>query len=293
MRELASLIMRSRLHAVFVAGVFGALSLVFLPAAFLSAAALGLIALRKGIANAFIIAMGASCLVAAGWWMVNLRPGLGFPIVLVLWIPVLVGCVVLRRSRTQGLALLTVASLCVLWVIAMHLMTGDVVAFWRNWLARAVSGVPGATVQGFERDGTLPLMNGLVAYFLGFSAMLSVLMARWMQSLLYYPGGFGEEFRRLCLPPVLAVMVIASLLAVSAFSRVLLSDLFLIGLMMYLFVGLAVIHGILNKRRLSWVWAAPPYIAMAMMPQYAILGLAFLGAADGFARFRARVADIS
>lgn len=292
MHEIAALVMRSRLHALSAAGLFGALSLLFLPAAFLSAAILALVVLRRGVAGGLTVALGAACLVAAGWWLVDLRPGLGFPVVFMLWLPVFVGGGVLRNSRSLGIALLSVAVVCVAWVIVMHMVTGDVVAFWRGWLARAVAGVPGATLQGFERDGTLPLMNGLAAFTLGFFATLSLLLGRWMQSLLYYPGGFGEEFRGLRLSWRLTVAVALSLAVASALDRVLLSDLFLVSLMLYLFVGLAVIHGIVDKRRLSWVWAAPPYVAMVLMPQYATLGLALLGAADGFARFRTRVADL-
>ena len=288
MRELASLIMRSHGHAMLLAGIFGAVSLVFLPAAFLSAAVLGLIGLRRGPTSAIVVAAGAGCVVAAGWYIVNLRPGLGFPIVLMLWLPVFAGSWVLRRTRSQSASLLTVALMGAVWVVAMHLLTGDVVAFWRGWLSRAVAGVPGATVRGFEQDGTLPLMNGLVAFFFELSAMLSLFLARWMQSLLYYPGGFGEEFQALRLPPVLVPVVAALLLAAWSVSRVMLLDLFLVGLMMYLLVGLAVIHGIVNKRNLPWVWAAPAYVAMAMAPQYAVLGLAILGATDGFLRFRER-----
>lgn len=286
MGELASLLLRHPLHAALAAGVLGALSLIFLPAAVLSAAILALVALRHGMLIAIVIAAGALILVGAGWLVVNLRPGLAFPIVLALWVPVLAGAWTLRVFRSQGLAVLAVGSICLFWVLAMHVLTGDVEAFWRDWLARAVTGVPGATVQGFERDGTLPLMNGLVAFAMGVGAMLSLLLARWMQSLVYYPGGFGQEFRDLRLPVRVTVLVALVLLAVSAFSQVLMSDLLLVALMMYLFVGLAVIHGIVAQRRLSWLWVAPPYVLIAMVPQYAALGLAMLGALDGFMRFR-------
>ncbi|MBS1212439.1 MAG: uncharacterized protein H6R26_1055 [Proteobacteria bacterium] len=288
MRELAALVMRSHFHAMLVVGIFGALSLIFLPAGFLSAGALGLVALRRGLASALVVAAGALPLVAVGWFFVRLRPGLGFPIVTILWVPLLAGAFALRRLQSQGAALLSVALLCALGAIAMHLVTGDVVAFWQGWLSRAVAGVPGATVRGFETDGTLRLMNGLAALFLGLAVMLSLLLARWMQSILYYPGGFGVEFRALGLPRIVSLIVVAALLAAGGVSQVMLVDLLMVAIMMYFFVGLAVIHGIVNKRNLPWVWAAPPYLAVIFMPQYAMVGLAFLGVADAFIRFRER-----
>jgi hypothetical protein len=246
------------------------------------------VALRRGFSSALIVAIGALLLVAVGWFFVRLRPGLGFPIVLILWLPLLTGAFVLRRLQSQGTALLSVALVCTLGVIAMHLATGDVVAFWHGWLSRAVTGVPGATVRGFERDGTLRLMNGLVALFLGIAAMLSLLLARWMQSLLYYKGAFAVEFCELRLPRTVALVVVAVLLVAAAVSQVMLVDLLMVSIMMYFFVGLAVIHGIVRKRNLSWLWAAPPYLAMAFMPQYAMVGVAFLGVVDAFVRFRRR-----
>ncbi|HUL11311.1 MAG TPA: DUF2232 domain-containing protein [Methylococcaceae bacterium] len=290
MREFAEFVMRSRFHAMALAGFFGALSLSLLPLAFLSAGIVGLVALRRGWRDGLFVSVGASILVAAGWFLVQSRPGLGFPVVLALWLLVLLSAEALRRSESQGIALMIVASAGALFVIIMHALVGDVVAFWEAWLRRAVTGVPGATVQGFERDGTLRLMNGLIALLFGTSAMFSLLIARWWQSLLYHPGGFAPEFCRLRLPRMVLPGVVALLLVSGYFSQGLLVDLFLICVMMYFFVGLAVIHGVVARRRVPWGWAIPPYIALAFLPHYALVGMAFLGALDSFFDFRGRAA---
>jgi len=288
MREFADFVMRSRYHAMALAGLFGALSLLFLPFSFLSVGAVALVGLRKGWLEGVLAVLGAAILVAAGWFLIHLRPGLGFPVVLVLWPIALCGAQALRRTESQGMTLLVVASLCALFVVSMHILTGDVTGFWKSWLQRAVSGVPGAALQGFERDGTLRLMNGLIAMLLGACTMLSLLLARWWQSLLYNPGGFGPEFARLRLPLMVLLGVVLVLLVAGYFSQGLLVDLFMISVMMYFFVGLAVIHGVVAIRKLSWAWALPPYIALVFLPPYALMGMALLGASDAFFDFRAR-----
>jgi hypothetical protein len=44
---------------------------------------------------------------------------------------------------------------------------------------------------------TRPLALGLVALMLTISAIVSLLLSRWWQAMLYNPGGFGEEFHNL------------------------------------------------------------------------------------------------
>ncbi|MGX2040192.1 hypothetical protein ACWJKU_08665 [Methylocaldum sp. MU1018] len=291
MRDFAAFIMRSRLHAIAIVGLFGILSLKALPFALLSAAALGLAALRKGWPDGAMVAVGAAVAVGAGWYLMALRPGLNFPVVFALWLPLLIGAEALRRTESQGLALLVVGSTAALFVLGMHWMTGDVVAFWHAWLNRAVAAVPGATVQGFERDGTLRLMNGLIAMLYGIALMFSLLCARWLQSLVFNPGGFGPEFQRLRLPRLALPAAIGAIWAGGAVSPILVADLLMVAVMVYFFAGLAVVHGLVAIRRLFWIWSLPPYLALMFVPQYAFVGLALVGASDALIDFRARARE--
>lgn len=259
-----------------------------LPLGLLSAAALGLVALRKGWLEGVVIAAGAAAVVWVGWSMMEHRPGLDFPVVFAVWLPLLVCAESLRRTESQGLALIVTGVIVSGFVLGMHWVTGDVVAFWQSWLKRAVAAVPGATVQGFERDGTLRLMNGLVAVLYGFAMMFSLLCARWLQSLVYNPGGFGREFQRLRLPRLALPVIVGAIWASGSVSQTLVADLLMVAIMMYFFVGLAVVHGLVTIRRLHWGWSAPPYVALAFAPQYALVGLALVGAADALIDFRAR-----
>ncbi|MGZ8217973.1 hypothetical protein [Methylomagnum sp.] len=293
MREFAVFIMRSPWIAGLVAGLLGVVALKVPPFAILSGAVVALVALRRGWPYGLMVAVGAGALVAAGWFGVGSRPGLEFPLVLALWPPLLVATETLRRTESQGMALLVVGGVIAIYAVAMHAVTGDVVAFWHEWLKHAVTGVPGATVKGFEENDTLRLMNGFLGVLYGLSLMLSLLFGRWLQSLAYHPGGFGPEFQRLRLSRLVLLTVVAIISGAGAWNQILVADLFMAGILVYFFVGLAVIHGVVAMRGLPAGWTLPIYIALIYFPQFVLAGLALLGALDTFVNFRAQKAKPS
>jgi hypothetical protein len=118
--------------------------------------------------------------------------------------------------------------------------------------------------------------------------MLALLFGRWLQSLAYNPGGFGPEFRALRLPRLVLPVAVALVWGAGLWSPVLVADLFMAAILVYFFVGLAVIHGVIAVRGLSWGWAAPVYLALVYLPQFVLAGLALLGAVDTFVNFRAQ-----
>ncbi len=288
MRQLAQFIMRGRIQAIGITGLFGVVSIFVIPMGYVSGAALGLVAMRKGDVEALLVLAGAGVLVLLAEAVTPARPGLNFPLVVAIWLPVMVCSAVLRSSRSQGLVLLTIGIFAALFVLGMHLITDDVAAWWKHWLETAVSGIKGATLQGFEEDGILRLMNGLVAILYGSSLMITMILARWWQAILYNPGGFREEFHALRLPRMMLPTVVAGLLLAGLVSKDLLPDLFMVCVMIYFFQGLAIMHALTAMRRYGWGGLAPIYAALFFFPQYVLMGLALLGALDGIIDFRTR-----
>ncbi len=290
MREIASFIMASRWRAVLAATGFGLLGVYFLPVILLSAAAVGLVTLRRGGLEGFLTLGAASVLTGGIFWFLPPRPGFAFPLVFALWPPVWVGAWVLRYTSSQAGSLTVIGVLAVIYAGAMHALTGgEVVDFWRGWLERAIANVPGATVEGFDYEGTLRLMNGLVAMVYEMSAFASLLLSRWWQALLYYPGGFKSEFLELRIPRWLLPALIGGMWLVGYFSQLVLSDLVLVAMAIYLFQGLAVVHAVVSLRNLNGFWLVPVYALLVLMPQYGIVGLAWLGAIDSLFDLRSRI----
>ncbi|WP_022948027.1 YybS family protein [Methylohalobius crimeensis] len=289
MREFAAFIMASRWRAMAVAGVFGVLGIFFVPLILLSAAAVGLVTLRRGGWEGILAIVGGAVIVGGIFPFLPPKPGFPFPLVAALWPPVWIGGLVLRQTFSQGWALSAIGGMMILYVLGMHALTGgQVEGFWEAWLQRSIANVPGATVEGFRRDGTLHLMNGLVAMGYGASIVLSLLLARWWQAILYHPGGFGEEFRQLRLPRWLLVLLVGGMWLAGYWNKVLLSDLLIASMTIYLFQGLAALHGIVAQRNLSGFWLVPAYGLLLLMPQYGVMGLSFMGAVDSLVNFRDR-----
>lgn len=286
MRGIAQFIMRGRLHAIGLAAIFGGISVILLPLSYLSAATVGLVGLRKGWLEGVIVMLVTGGIVLAISSMVDSRPGVMLPQVLMLLLPVLVCVLVLQITESQGCSLLCASVFAAGFVLVMHIILGDVVVWWEAWLTEAIKGVKGASVEEFKKEGTLRLMNGLVAFMFGVSIMISVLISRWWQSLLFYPGGFSKEFHGLSLPKLVLPGTVAVLLVANSIGQVLLADLFMVALMMYFFQGLAVIHGVVAQRKLSKWLLTPIYFGIILMPQYTIAGLALVGSCDSLIRFR-------
>jgi hypothetical protein len=150
--------------------------------------------------------------------------------------------------------------------------------------------IEGITVEQLTQTSALILMNGLVAMLFGLNLMLTILLARWWQGLLYNPGGFVKEFYALRLPRNFTFFVI--LLSAVVLTGVLdskthiLTDLFIIAVMMYLFQGLAAMHGMAAVRGLPQLWLLPVYLGLFFLPLDFIIGLATFGITDSLINLR-------
>ncbi|MGH8550044.1 MAG: hypothetical protein ACRERU_15875 [Methylococcales bacterium] len=288
MRGLAKFILAGRFNAIFVTGFFGAMSLFLLPLSIFSGAAVALVALRKGMAQALYILAVSAVLIVVSWVLSPTRPGFPFPVVFGLWVPVMVGAWWLRITASQSKALMAVGLVCASFVVGMYLAVGDVVAWWNEWILTAMPGVRDSSTAEFGPEDNIRLANGFVAMLLGYGAMFTLLFARWMQGRLFNPGGFAAEFIAIKLPRMVLVGILAVLIASSFFNTQMMTDLFMVAIMVYFFPGLSVLHGIVVRRRLNRNWLVAPYLGLLFLPWILIPGLAILGAADAFIDFRSR-----
>ena len=299
MRALAAYIMRGRIPAAGITGLFGALGWK-LPLFFLlSSAALGLVVLKHNTRTATQVLAGATlfcCLVA---FVRFGTPTLALLNVLAIWLPVLICVEVLKSTRSQTMVLIVVMLMSILLAIgtryfAGHGDIGNIEGFWQQSLtsyANRVSIVANADQQADVISALSVVMNGFVAVSFGMMIILSVLLARWWQSLLYNPGGFGEEFRKIQLPALIAVPIVISAILVALVKVPVppygwLLDILMIGSMVLMFHGLAVIHFFVRERQLVGSWLVGLYIFLVLASVYVFSLLAMLAIADSFSDFR-------
>ncbi len=290
MQALVSSFVNSSWRMGILAGVFGVLALRLPLFAIPAAALVALPILQSGVLRAGPCLLIGGALVAAGWAGLGLLPGQVLPLVFLLW-PVMVAMAeILRRRGRLGPALLLAGAVMLCFVLAMHTWTDDVVTYWHEWLKAAVSAVPGADLKSLEEGRLLRLMNGFVAMVYGLALILGLMLGRWMQFMAFPPGDFAREFRWLTLPSWVLALAVAVIWAGGLRDVVMLADLLMITILLYFFVGLAVIHGVIFVRGISSGWLIPMYLLLAFSPPEALATLALIGVVDTFVHFRVQEA---
>lgn len=288
MRALGNYIMRGRLHAIGVVSVMTMLSLLFPPLTYvLSGAPVGLVSLRRGARIGMEVILGSMAVLALLSYPAGVDPLVAPAFAVSVWAPVWLCAVILRLTESQGLLVLAAGALGAVFVVLMHLMVADVTGWWKNWFETWVQNhmTPDAASRYQALfDSAMPMMNAMMASGLVISLILTVILARWWQAVLYNPGGFRTEFQRLRLPRYLAPATLAAAvlsLVDVGLDKGLFRDLLVVMVFLYLFQGLAAVHRTVAARGLSSGWLAGMYVLLLLLPQTAVL-IACIGMADSW-----------
>ena len=284
--QLGNYIMRGRLQAVAVITLLALVSFILSPFAYqLSGVPVGLITLRRGAVIGFQILIG--CLFAMGLFVLlaQIPPQICLAFAVVIWLPVWLCSTALRSTGSQGIMVLVAGVIGIGFIVVMTMVTDNAAAWWQHWLDTWIEITLPADL-GFRYRQTLEpvmqLLNAMIAAGLVTSLVLTMFIARWWQSGLFNPGGFGEEFRALRLPRMLLVFAAPALLLMMTSTEPLhsmLRDILIITVFLYLFHGIAMVHRFVKKGNLSAAWLFGMYVVLFSVPQ-SVLFLACLGIAD-------------
>ena len=134
-----------------------------------------------------------------------------------------------------------------------------------------------------------PILTGLIAALLQAISVLSLILGRYWQAVLYNPGGFGREFRAIRIPLGPAMLLLACMLVGPSFGPQLamLTPMCSVPLA---FAGLALIHGLVAQGRLARFWLVGVYITMLPFMQLIYPLLVVLAIVDSLIDFRGRLA---
>jgi len=189
--------MRGRWQALAVA-VLGAGSLLF---GWISAAAVALVTLRQGVASGGWLVFWALLPAVVASWLS------GDPGSVLLLLGVFVLAVVLRATVSLALAVAASALVGLISGGGLLLIGADLLAQLVDVFAGLLEQLQ-ANVATEESTGlvlsapSIVQIAGILAAGNAVTAVLSLLLARYWQALLYNPGGFREEFHALRLPPL-------------------------------------------------------------------------------------------
>lgn len=303
MRGFANFILRGRLQAALVATVAAALTLVVPLFSHISGGVIALVTLRNGFREGLLIALAAIAVLAVIGHLsklpgdlVNLIVGSMF---LMMWLPVLVTANVLRTTRSIDYAVMVAGAISAAGMIVLYLAVGDVVAWWRNLLVEVLLPIlqrMDVQMLGGDRDMIIDalarVMTGVLAATMLITTMTNLVIGRWLQSVVFNPGGFGKEFRGVHLGRPFGIATLA-VLGLAGFAGGAVGDfglnlLLLLGAM-YALHGLALAHAIITQTGAHFAWLIALYLLiMFALPQVAMV-LASAAFVDSFMNFRARL----
>ncbi len=296
MIALARFIMAGPSQAALVAAVTAILALMLPPLAWVSGGVIALVVLHLGpgkgmqlIVLAGIAAMGLS-------WLVLGTPMLSLGVILLLWLPLWLTSVVLRQTVSLGLSLQLIAGLGVAFVLTLDLgfpqIQQQLAAEFAEMIRPVIEQQPSEAAQAEliqAMDTVLKLLPGILAIGMIFGVVLSLLLGRWWQAALYNPGGLTKEFNELRLGRILPMLSVVLILLSVFTGSDLMTMLMLVLLSLYMIQGFAIVHGIIELRKISKGWLIGLYIMVFMLPHLVVFPLAVFGLSDAWIDFRKRL----
>ncbi|MDI2593483.1 hypothetical protein NYP20_02820 [Pseudomonas sp. N3-W] len=286
MRAIAEFIMRGRMQATLVVAGCAALPLLY----WLGAAAGCLVLLRRGLKDALgVLALGL--LPALIWWLKFDDPRA---------LLVLLGssslALVLRASESWNRVLLVSIAMGVVFSVVLGTAYAPQIEMLAQALIKVMPSLLGDVYQKLSVDEQAhfasliaPVLTGLIAALLQIVSVLSLIVGRYWQALLYNPGGFGREFRAIRIPLLPAMLLLALMLLGPNFGpqMAMLTPLCSVPLV---FAGLALIHGLVAQKRLAGFWLVGLYVTLLLFMQLIYPLLVVLAIVDSLIDFRGRLA---
>jgi hypothetical protein len=285
MRALAEFIMRGRMQATLVVVGSAALPLLF----WLSAAAGSLVLLRRGSSDALGI-LAWALLPAIGWWY------FGEPRTLLVLLGALGLALLLRAGQSWNRVLLCSVAMGLVYGLVLGAVFREPIEAMAGELQKLLPQMLDGVHQQMSVDERArlesliaPVLTGLLAALLQIVSLLSLMLGRYWQALLYNPGGFGREFRALRLPPAQAMLLLVGLLLGPNLGpqMAMLTPLCSVPLA---FAGIGLLHGLVAQGRLAKFWLVGLYITLLLFMQLTYPLLVVLAIVDSLFDFRGRFA---
>lgn len=299
MQFLAAYIMKGRAQAMTVAATLALLSLPFAPVSIVSSASVALVTLRRGAKEGLYVLLCA-CL-AAGLLSIALNIGYQFVLMygLVLWTPVWLISTILREGRSLSIAIEISVILGLLAVLAFYLYQGQPAQLWSQILSAMIEPIlessPEAPAEQIQQSVQLfaHFMTGAIAAGTVYSLLFGLLLARWWQAVLYNPGGFRTEFLALTGHKQLAFSTLLLLglasLTSGTFSE-LCWNLIVVLIVLYTFIGTAVMHTAFASMKTARFMVPLLYITLSVIPHLMIV-VALCGLLDQWLDLRKKFSN--
>ena len=273
MRGLAEYVMTGRRQAIIAVMLLGLIPLVNL----LNPVVVGLIALRKGLQEVAVIFAWA--ILPLGAWAVA---GDVVPLIMLIGIAGL--AVLLRETESWEFTLLAAIAVGVCVEVYFRLQPAVIDALMQQLDLYLQASNP----QGLQIEEVRDVMLSVIGAVYMFLSIVLLMLARWMQAVLYNPGGFKQEFHSLRIEQKVALALIVIML-LSSFGIVVPEAWVLYFVLPLMFSGIALMHAVVAKKKLSSMWLVTFYILLMLPVVVQILVL--LALVDSWYDFRSRLSS--
>lgn len=271
MRGLAEFVMTGRKQAIMAVLLLGLIPLVNL----LNPVVVGLVMLRKGVSEASIILAWA--ILPVGGWAIA---GDIVPLIMLIGISGL--SLLLRETESWEFTLLAAIAIGIAVEIYLRVRPAMLDLMFQQLGPYLDSN----NLQGMQIEEFRELVTSFIGSVYMFLAVVLLMLARWMQAVLYNPGGFKQEFHQLRIKQTVALGLMA-LTLLANFDIVIPSGWVLYLVLPMLFSGVALVHAVVTKKQMSGMWLVVFY-AVIMFP-LAVQIVVLLALIDSWYDFRTRI----
>lgn len=293
---MAGFIMAGRIQAAIFVIVSTLVSLMLPPMIVFSSAAIAHITLRKGWQQGIIYSLiaTATLMVISGLLQQDVSRGLLAG--LVTWFPILFIASVLAISNSWSKTLQLILLIAVVGVLLFHFMYPDAATFWVQ-LLEPLKPLLKQSYQfsDAEIDESVMIasqwMTGTFAATFALLTIISLMIARNWQAMLFNPGGFGEEFRQIRIGKPASIGLLAGIALAVFTNNQMITELIMVAIAIFMFQGLSVAHGLVKLRGMRVGWLIALYALMFILLIQMIALLATFGLIDNYVDFRQKQAS--
>jgi len=289
--------MKGRMQAMMVASSLALLSLLFPPVSIVSSASVSLVTLRRG-GNEGLYVLIFSCL-SAGVLSFFLFGNVQFALLygLVLWLPIWLISIALREGRHLSVAIQIAVLFGMIGVLGFYLFVNDAAILWQSVLSVMVQPMlasnPDVPLEEVKQSIAVfsHFMTGAIAAASVYGLLSGLFLARWWQAVLYNPGGFRAEYLSLQANPKVALasfLLVAIAGLSSGFVAELCWNISILFIVLYAFIGMAVLHSVFLEVRAKRFAIPLLYISLVLVP-HVIAIVVIVGVLDTWLDLRSKI----
>lgn len=197
--------------------------------------------------------------------------------------------VLLRQTLSWELVLIAAVFLAAVGAFIFEIGAAAILERFAAFYVEYLAQIDSSLVMAPEQAQTILL--GFFALGQAFAMVVMLIIARWCQSALYNPEGFGKEFRALRLSPAVSSGLVAAMLVCYLFNEALGRWLPLLTVPL-VFAAIGLTHWVVKTKEMSGNWLAGFYISMALLFQLIYPFLASVALMDSWFNIRNRIQTI-